>query len=293
MRRGDEEGKDGKEGWWEWAIVLPIGEAIIFRWHPDLFQPGVIELLFQGRSVMMDTDHVSHLASKGYVVQSNVVNPEACDLFQRYLSHTREKAIQLVVDGVLDHSYLLGEPLFLDDGDPCRAFFRLPLSEEVCQFLRAVLQAIEPLLNSFAAGGNEKGKEIPPTAALHELSTVHSFPGSQYSFGMTRRASDERASNSDAGRCTLLQVMCALQDVEEGMGPLIFSSGTHRAAGRLKGGRPTLPSGRRPRETILLKKGDVLVFDSRVTHSAEGNRSLTEMTCFYHSWRLELPSSRY
>jgi hypothetical protein len=175
-------------------------------------------------------------------------------------------------------------------GSENRADVKLPLCPLVRKALNNVVGAIEPVLDGFIRRGRDendrggaatsKGRCSSQTKAdgsgvgtvtLVELSSLHSLPGSKAQL---------MHKDTNGTQACILTAFCALQDVELAMGPTILWPGTHtnRMDGPIASSGPPFPA--------LLRKGSVLLMDSRLAHCGGANRADVDRCLFYHSWQL-------
>lgn len=226
---------------------------------------------------------------QGYVIVPGVLPEATCGPLLVHLRKRRKEILAGVAAGRLEEEQCLG-PIKSREH---RADLFLSLCPTVCAALRSILGELEPLLRHFlrpcdvrdAAG---EYSDAPPLdvaqATLVELSSLHSLPGSE----AQEKHSDTKAISPDHSTRCIVTCFVALQDIELEMGPTLLWPATHVSREHYCVEYATVEARSRgvASKPALLRKGDVLVMDSRLVHCGGANRSDTDRVLFYLSWKV-------
>mmetsp|Transcript_46632 Transcript_46632/g.87009 ORF Transcript_46632/g.87009 Transcript_46632/m.87009 type:complete len:378 (+) Transcript_46632:45-1178(+) len=218
------------------------------------------------------------LKREGVVRVDGALSAELCDELRAFVLSQRAQYVLDVESGVARQQERFSDVL-LKGGDT-RCDLRLPLEEPVLEALGQAFGRETSALSMLVE------KVLTKKAVLRECASLVSSPGSH-----------RQTCHSDTPyqkQPPLLTCFIALQDIcDMDLGPTVFLPRTHTAAAHETFGQDN-PAFRdeqlrtTPSVCGLLKKGDVAVFDSRLFHLGDANRSTDppqDRVLFYATWR--------
>ncbi len=209
----------------------------------------------------------SLLIRDGVISVKQVIPPDLCDKLSFYINESKEKNEKLVNDGKIVYDEYFGAV----NNRRNRADMFLPMGESCVK--TGITTAIQSMKNflSELPGMSEKG-------ILHELSSL-----------IADQNAPAQCTHCDTPWLEKIEPLytffIALQDVEDDMGHTTFLPKTHvNSAHKIFNGTP------KSKENLLkvtpaarssLKKGDVVIFDSRILHCGGANKSSKRRILFY------------
>ncbi len=209
----------------------------------------------------------SLLLRDGVISLKQVIPSELCDKISLYINDSKEKNEKLVADGKIVYDEYFGAV----NNRRNRADMFLPMAEGCVETgITTAMKSMKEFLSELPG--------MTSNGILHELSSL-----------IADKDAPAQCTHCDTpwlqGIEPLYTFFIALQDVEDNMGHTTFLPKTHvESAHKIFNGTP------KSKENLLkvtpvarssLKKGDVVVFDSRILHCGGANSSSKRRILFY------------